>query len=967
MSTDNARIASKRVSFCLRKGRDYLNLNGLGLTRLPDDFVKLTGLRYLDLSGNQLTELPEEITTFTNLRWFGFNDNRLESLPEQIGALTRLERLYLRNNRLEALPKSIGDLSHLLELDLSSNRIVNLPKSFAKLLKVTTERRSELYFGLDGNPGQVAAVAKQGSDSLAEYLESLEDIPEERISGKLLLVGEGGVGKSTLLRALLGQEFRKLSTTHGLNMEGLDLKPGEDKISLNCWDFSGQVEMRETHQLFFTAPAIYLLVWNARLGEHMARLSDWLWLIKHRTNGTAKVLIVATECAQHAAELDQTETLLSEFGGPDGILVDSSFLAVECNPKSPGGERNIEELRQALLRIIHSDSLFRQSSPPNWQACQDAISRDRGTTPFLPWRDFEAYCRRHGIEDAKGFAGTNHRLGRLVWIDRGALSNTVILNPDWLSKAIGFVLHARLDTESKDAARGMMANETIEKLWTNPPAVNELQVPEKGYEPDTHPTFHRIMQDFDLAHPIRGPEGRPSRLIPNRMSSKKPETWGGHWDSKTTGVCRRIELLGYDNAPLNDWLSSSFFYRLMVRLHPHTLGRDDYRRAAHWRYGFRLSSHSYGHARLTRSDSIIYFESQGTLPVGLWANVDLAIQELKDELTEEYGYEIRTDVLVPCASDCERSTEDRRYYEESWVSDYYRDDPHARIKCDHRPKCGRMLEIQTICAGIQGSSLDRKLDRIESKVDGIRDHNDSIAEEFRSNFQEILHWQGDRPDDSATLERFQSLEANLRRHIDMQFTGLRVSLNSRNSPQFRAPALFSVVPADPNFWTDKGNIFEKKLRLYLHCEHCLLPVTWMEQTEGKGEFELKQNRAWWQKAAPYIRSTSRLLAMFAPTTALLGHEDWGDNSKNYKQLAQEMEKLIDATKDWVDSDGAETSGSHRKADGIALQWLHQVLVEKTGCEDLVMAQRQLGLTRVFDKGPQIYRWVHIRYENLYTN
>ena len=75
---DVRREAEDRVAFCLRNGRDHLNLAGLELTALPKDFTKLDGLRYLDLTDNRLTELPEEIGGFRDLLWLGINDNSLE-------------------------------------------------------------------------------------------------------------------------------------------------------------------------------------------------------------------------------------------------------------------------------------------------------------------------------------------------------------------------------------------------------------------------------------------------------------------------------------------------------------------------------------------------------------------------------------------------------------------------------------------------------------------------------------------------------------------------------------------------------------------------------------------------------------------------------------------------------------------------------------------------------------------------
>jgi GTPase SAR1 family protein len=69
-------------------------------------------------------------------------------------------------------------------------------------------------------------------------------------------VGEGAVGKTTLLKALTGGKPReKEPTTHGVSIDFHSLQvPHPDKehvhIQLNAWDFGGQEVYRVTHQFF---------------------------------------------------------------------------------------------------------------------------------------------------------------------------------------------------------------------------------------------------------------------------------------------------------------------------------------------------------------------------------------------------------------------------------------------------------------------------------------------------------------------------------------------------------------------------------------------------------------------------------------------------------------------------------------------------------------------------------------------
>jgi GTPase SAR1 family protein len=80
------------------------------------------------------------------------------------------------------------------------------------------------------------------------------------------------------------------------------------EITLNGWDFGGQRVYRPTHQLFFSSPAIYLVVWKPREGPQQGFVKEWLKLIKHR-EPDAKILVVATHGGpqQRQPDIDRQE------------------------------------------------------------------------------------------------------------------------------------------------------------------------------------------------------------------------------------------------------------------------------------------------------------------------------------------------------------------------------------------------------------------------------------------------------------------------------------------------------------------------------------------------------------------------------------------------------------------------------------------------------------------------------------
>src|SRR5262249_40540881 len=118
--------------------------------------------------------------------------NQLTALPEWLGQLTQLRELYLRDNQLTALPEWLGQLTQLQFLDLSRNPL---------------------------NP-ELAVAYKEGLDAVKRYLRAKAEAQLVLNEAKLILIGEGEVGKSCLLGALRGDRWEEgRPTTHGIEIK----------------------------------------------------------------------------------------------------------------------------------------------------------------------------------------------------------------------------------------------------------------------------------------------------------------------------------------------------------------------------------------------------------------------------------------------------------------------------------------------------------------------------------------------------------------------------------------------------------------------------------------------------------------------------------------------------------------------------------------------------------------------------
>ena len=528
-------------------------LSGRQLTTFPPEIGQFTSLRMLVLDGNQLTTLPPEIGQLTNLRTLRLTANRLTTLPMEIGQLTSLQELWLDGNQLTTLPPEIGQLTNLRTLRLTANRLTTLPPEIADRLD------DGLRVWLDDNPWMepMPELIRQGENALAIYLRSLRDSVAQ-YEAKVLLIGEGNVGKTSLSAALRGDVFvERRPFTHGIEIHpaALHHPDAAEDMTIRLWDFGGQEVYRITHQFFFSQRALYLVVWKPREGQEQNEVEGWLRRIRLRVGPAAKVLIVATHCAedQHP-DLDYPH-LQKEF--PQMLV--GHF---EVDNQTAHG---IPRLRAAIAEQVVRLPQMGQKISSRWVAVRDEIADLARTHPQISFQDFTALCQRHQVYGAEigTLATLMHDLGQIIYYSADdGLQDFVVLNPEWLTKAISYVLRDDLTRY----ADGVLDHARLRDIWRDRP--DGL-----GYPPHYHRYFLRLMEKFDISYRLENDEQRS--LVAQLVPYQPP---GLPWDSRTPlpGRLRRLALVCQLTEPapgLMAWLT--------VRHHRAATGR-------HWRTGVFL-------------------------------------------------------------------------------------------------------------------------------------------------------------------------------------------------------------------------------------------------------------------------------------------------------------------------------------------------------------------------------------------
>ncbi|MFC1715730.1 COR domain-containing protein [Candidatus Poribacteria bacterium] len=502
----------EKIEEAKHKQTGSLDLSGNELTELPSEIGQLTSLTRLDLRSNKLTELPPEIGQLTSLTSLFLSNNELTELPPEIGQLTSLLSLFLRNNQLTELPPEIGQLTELMSLHLINNKLTELPPEIGQLTLSTS-------LELDENPliSPPPDVVKQGTKAILTYLQGQMESSRRQWVSKLLVVGEGGVGKTCLLRALQGEPFDPESeTTHGVKIELLGLEhPTEADVTmqLNCWDFGGQQIYHATHQFFLTSRSLFLLVWDTRSGYRKSKLYEWMDTIQARAP-ESPVLIVAAHIDERDADLPLGE-LQKQY----------SQIVGHCKVSNKTGE-GVEELREAITGIAAKLPLMGQNWPAHWLDAADAI-RSREEEKYISPAEFWKVMSDNGVSDhrAEILARSLHELGDILYFrDDDELNDLVIIKPQWVTEYISKVL----ESEEVIDQLGIFRRDHMYELW------GDLDLVMQDH-------FLRLMERFDLSY--RTLDNREISLVVERLPLDPPEDYEELWDSiKDAGNRREIAM-----------------------------------------------------------------------------------------------------------------------------------------------------------------------------------------------------------------------------------------------------------------------------------------------------------------------------------------------------------------------------------------------------------------------------------------
>ncbi|MFC2146554.1 COR domain-containing protein [Acidobacteriota bacterium] len=463
---------------------------------------ELTQLTMLDLSNNQITDISplKELTQLTPLYLVDNQITDISTLKE----LKQLKELCLDINQITDI-SPLKELKHLNRLDLRRNKISHLPREITELHMAIVWKNGILFedINLYGNPleSPPVEVVKQGDAAVRNYFRELEEESVRLLQSKLLIVGNGEVGKTTLMKKLKDNSFLvevgKEETTHGINIVPWELQcqfeaDGDENVTIHFWDFGGQDIYHATHQFFLTKRSLYLFVWEARKEEESKSFDYWLNII-NLLSANSPVIVVMNKSDVRTKHIDEA-SIEEKF---NNIV---TFLQVSCFTGD-----GISKLKEQIRLTLGSMDHLRDKLPEVWMKIQDHLKAEK--RDYISLKVFFEICRKYGLNEdrAEFLSDYLHDLGVILHYRHDKLlENTVILNPEWATKAV----YSLVDTREIMENRGQFRFDDLKRYW-------DL----KEFPRDKHAELVRLMEKFEICFPITGTD---IHIVPELLPAKRP-------------------------------------------------------------------------------------------------------------------------------------------------------------------------------------------------------------------------------------------------------------------------------------------------------------------------------------------------------------------------------------------------------------------------------------------------------------
>lgn len=445
-----------------------------------DKTLDLPNLTYLDITGCGYPQIPKPLL-IPSLEGIIY-DCPSPTLSEDFLLLKNLKEIYFPYSALKELPEGFGNSNILKRLRLYKSNISSLPRSLGNAENLE-------YIEIDGTPLEKKIppeILKQSAKEIVRYVLDLQSDSEKTYfnEAKMLIVGQGSVGKTSILKRLLYNTYTTEKSTEGIDISNWSFEAQDQTYRLNVWDFGGQSIYHATHQFFLTKRSVYLLVWDALTEEEYGRLDYWLKTIQSFA-ADSPIILVVNKCDKNTGRYNKID--VTDYQKKYPQIKDVFYVSCKDNI-------GIKKLKECIKDTSINLPLMKTLWLDSWLAVRNELEGLAKTENHISYNEYIDICKKNGVdneEEALSLIKYLHDLGIVLYYhDDILLKHLVILSSEWGTDAV----YKIVDEQERQlkGRNGILYTDDLEKIWSD----------RERYPAEHYPHLLNLMEKFQLAFKI---------------------------------------------------------------------------------------------------------------------------------------------------------------------------------------------------------------------------------------------------------------------------------------------------------------------------------------------------------------------------------------------------------------------------------------------------------------------------------
>ncbi len=441
--------------------------------------TRLINLEKLDLSFNQINDVSF-LSGLTILRSLDLRFNQINEISS-LSRLNRLESFYLCRNLINIFPEFVLEFEKLVDFDLSSNPVEDIEQEFLeynlfndRLFHNSIEKIKDYYTLLD-----------------ARGYKTNQQV-------KLLLLGNGRVGKTSIMKSLFDEELQDNEpSTHGITQRTLCF-PTEKypELQVQIWDFGGQEIYFGTHRLFMNHKTLYFLVWDNESettdyhhdekGKMFPNYPIAFWLDYISTfSPNSPIILIRNKDDDHTKRPHPQYQQLKE-----------KYKIVDFIDYSAKNPKHKLELIEMLIKHLESMPQLGRKIPKPWYNIRQELQKlaKEVNNKYIEYNFYHQLCKKEKISEISKSSERSlleylHATGVLFY-DEKVFDKKIILDQKWAVDAINTLFDREHYYELKSETKGVFTRTQLNKyVWENIPIKEQV-------------LYLEFMQSCDLCFPI---------------------------------------------------------------------------------------------------------------------------------------------------------------------------------------------------------------------------------------------------------------------------------------------------------------------------------------------------------------------------------------------------------------------------------------------------------------------------------